>query len=264
MSQTLLLLVVEHEGEAGVCSVFLWALHWYPKCFCVQTSHVVISQLSTCSWWVKQCSSYHSAKCLGFLMKEGAAMSITVTRVTFLRLLAFPSLCQYPRAKSNSPTSSCHSCCWQLFPVHLVVMHFQAVLCLSFTGQSHSQSLIQEPVPLPQARLCGPYTSLSRGGCVCLHWDFTPAVEGAARGCLYHHSHVFQNMLERTGSLGRIVQQSYSERPFNDVCFSFPATSKLPILSPITVMGAGLTSHMSKSLQHNPEICTLTSSNPAG
>lgn len=38
----------------------------------------------------------------------------------------------------------------------------------------------------------------------------------------------------------------------------------LPTLSPITVMGAGFTSHVSKSLQRYLGSCTLASSNPAG
>lgn len=202
MSQTLLLLVVENEGQTGVSSVFLRALHRYLKCFCVQTAHVVVSHLSTCFWWIKKCFSYHSSKCLGFLMKEGAATSVTVLRVTFLHLLTFPSVCQYSRAKSNSPTSSCLSCCWQLFPVHLVVTHFQAVLCFSFVGQAHSQSLLQEPAGQllhPKPRLCGPHTALSHGGYVCLQWDFNPAGEEQPEGvctitatffktCLPYHS----------------------------------------------------------------------------
>lgn len=104
MTQTLLLLVVENEGEPGISKVFLWALHSRPRYFSVQTSHTVVSELSTCPSWVKPlCWA-------GFLMKEGATMWVTIVWETFLCLLTFPSVYQYPRAKSNSLTSSCYSC----------------------------------------------------------------------------------------------------------------------------------------------------------
>lgn len=102
-----------------------------------------------------------------------------------------------PRAKSNSPISSCHSCCWQLSPVHPVVIHFQAVLCFSFMGQSCHKSLSEESARQllhPKPRLLCLCTPLSHYDCVWLQLDFTPAAGGAARGCLHHHSQPSQNM----------------------------------------------------------------------
>lgn len=168
-------------------------------------------------------------------------MSVTITRVTFLCLLTFPSVYQCPRAKSNNPTSSCLSCCWQLSLVHLVVTHFQAVLCFSFVGQSCSKPLLKEPpgqLLHPEPRVHSLNIPLSHH-CVRLWLDFTLQLEEQSEDvctitaillqtCLAYHS---------TGGhrvLGGTRQQSWPERPFNDACFYFSATSETPTLSPIT------------------------------
>lgn len=191
MAQTLFLLAVENEGEPGVSRVFLWALHSCCMFFCV------FSEVSTLPQWVNNILPITPVFEISEWMRQQHYYRVTIIRVTFLPLLTFPLVYQCPRAKSNSPTSSCHSCCWQLSPVHFVVIHLQAVLCFSVVRQWCSKTLFKEPARQllqPEPRLCGPGAPLSHHNCVWLWLDFTPAARGAAGGCLHHHSCLSQNM----------------------------------------------------------------------
>lgn len=202
-------------------------------------------------------------------MKEGAAVSVTIIRVTFFTFTDISFGLPVSQSQVKQPhlllpflllTALPGSPCGHTFPGSAV---------LNFMGQSRSKSLLEEPVGQllhPVQPLCSSSSSRLCPAVVRLYPCSTRSSQrmfAPSQPPFSQHAFLI-TQLEGTGFLGGTVQQRWPERPFNDFCFSFSATSETPTPSAITGVEnqPGSTSHMSRSMQYNLGICTLASSDP--